>query len=64
MAIPFLLYIQKKLFAWSTRLIYLYMLLIAVIIVSDELHTLYRSSNTVKVINYRMLRWAGHVDRI
>ena len=29
-----------------------------------ELHTLYRSSNIVRVINSRRLRWAGHVTRM
>jgi hypothetical protein len=31
---------------------------------NDELHTLYSSSNIVKVIKARRLRWAGHVARM
>ena len=30
----------------------------------EELHSLYRSPNIVWVINYRRLRWAGHVARM
>ena len=29
-----------------------------------ELHSLYRSPNTVRVIKSRRLRWAGHVARM
>ena len=29
-----------------------------------ELDSLYRSSNIVRVIKYRILRWAGHVARM
>ena len=29
-----------------------------------ELHSLYRSSNIVRVIKSRRLRWAGHVARM
>ena len=31
---------------------------------NEELHSLYRSPNIVRVIKSRRLRWAGHVDRI
>jgi hypothetical protein len=31
---------------------------------NDELHSLYSSSNIVRVIKSRMLRWAGHVARM
>ena len=31
---------------------------------NEELHSLYRSSNIVKVIRSRRLRWAGHVARM
>ena len=31
---------------------------------NEELHSLYRSSNIVRVINSRILRWAGHVARM
>ena len=31
---------------------------------SEELHSLYRSPNIVKVIKSRRLRWAGHVARL
>ena len=31
---------------------------------NKELHSLYRSPDTVRVIKYRRLRWAGHVARI
>jgi hypothetical protein len=31
---------------------------------NDELHDLYSSSNIVKVIKARRLRWAGHVARM
>ena len=31
---------------------------------NEELHSLYRSSNIVRVIKSRRLRWAGHVARI
>ena len=31
---------------------------------NDELQTLYRSSNVVRLIKYRALRWARHVDRL
>ena len=31
---------------------------------NDELHSLYRSSNIVRVIKSRRLRWAGHVARM
>ena len=30
----------------------------------EELHSLYRSPNTVRVIQFRRLRWAGHVARM
>ena len=31
---------------------------------NDELHSLYRSPNIVRVIKSRKLRWAGHVARM
>ena len=31
---------------------------------NEELHSLYRSPNTVRVIKSRRLRWAGHVARM
>ena len=31
---------------------------------NEELHSLYRSSDTVRVIKSRRLRWAGHVARV
>ena len=31
---------------------------------SEELHSLHRSPNIVRVINSRRLRWAGHVARM
>ena len=31
---------------------------------NEELYSLYRSPNTVRVINSRRLRWAGHVARM
>ena len=31
---------------------------------NEELHSLYRSLNIVRVIKYRRLRWAGHVARM
>ena len=31
---------------------------------NEELHSLYRSPNIVKVIKSRSLRWAGHVARM
>ena len=31
---------------------------------NDELHSLYRSPNIVRVIKSRRLRWAGHVARM
>ena len=31
---------------------------------NEELHSLYRSPNTVRVIKSRILRWAGHVARM
>ena len=31
---------------------------------SEELHSLYRSPNIVRVIKSRRLRWAGHVARM
>ena len=31
---------------------------------NEELHSLYRSPNTVRVIKCRILRWAGHVVRM
>ena len=31
---------------------------------SEELHSLYGSSNIVRVIKSRRLRWAGHVARV
>ena len=30
---------------------------------NEELHSLYRSPNIVRVINSRKLRWAGHAAR-
>ena len=30
----------------------------------EELHSLYRSPNIVRVIKYRRLRWTGHVARM
>ena len=31
---------------------------------NEELHSLYRSPNVVRVIKYGILRWAGHVARM
>ena len=31
---------------------------------NEELHSLYRSLNTVRVIKSRILRWAGHIVRM
>ena len=31
---------------------------------NEEFHSMYRSSNIVRVIKSRTLRWAGHVARI
>ena len=31
---------------------------------NEELHSLYRSPNIVRVIKYKRLRWAGHVARM
>jgi hypothetical protein len=31
---------------------------------NDELHSLYSSSNNVRVIKLRRMRWAGHVARM
>ena len=31
---------------------------------NEELHSLYRSPNIVRVIKSRILRWAGHVARM
>ena len=31
---------------------------------NEELHSLYRSPNIVRVIKSRRLRWAGHVARV
>jgi hypothetical protein len=31
---------------------------------NDELHSLYSSPNTVRVIKPRRMRWAGHVARM
>ena len=31
---------------------------------NEELHSLYRSANIVRVIKSRRLRWAGHVARM
>jgi hypothetical protein len=31
---------------------------------NEELHSLYRSPNIVRVINSRRLRWAGHVAKM
>ena len=31
---------------------------------NEELHSLYRSPNIVRVIKSRRLRWAGHVTRM
>ena len=33
-------------------------------LLKEELLSLYRSPNIVRVINSRRLRWAGHVDRM
>ena len=34
------------------------------LLILEELHSLYRSPDIVKVIKSRRLRWAGHVARI
>ena len=31
---------------------------------NEELHSLYRSPNIIRVIKYRRLTWAGHVARM
>ena len=31
---------------------------------NEELHSLYRSPNTIRVIKSRRLRWAGHIARM
>ena len=31
---------------------------------NEELHSLYRSSNIVRVIKSKRLRWAGHIARM
>ena len=31
---------------------------------NEEVYSLYRSPNTVRVIKFRRLRWAGHVARM
>ena len=31
---------------------------------NEELHSMYRSTNIVRVIKSRRLRWAGHVARM
>jgi hypothetical protein len=31
---------------------------------NEELHTLYSSPNTIRMIKSRRMRWAGHVARI
>ena len=31
---------------------------------NEELHSLYRSPNIVRVIKSRRLRWASHVERV
>ena len=31
---------------------------------NEELHSLYRSPNIVRVIKYKLLRWAGHVAKM
>ena len=31
---------------------------------NEELHSLYRSHNIIRVIKSRKLRWAGHVARM
>ena len=31
---------------------------------NEELHSLYRSPNIVRVIKFRRLRWAGHLTRM
>jgi hypothetical protein len=31
---------------------------------NEELHTLYSSSNIIRMINSRRMRWAGHVVRM
>jgi hypothetical protein len=30
----------------------------------EELHNLYASSDVIRVINWRKMTWAGHVERI
>jgi hypothetical protein len=37
---------------------------IAIFFYNDELHNLYSSSNIVRVIKSRRMRWAGHVARM
>jgi hypothetical protein len=32
-------------------------------LLSEELHNLYTSPNTIRVIKWRRMRWAGHVAR-
>ena len=34
------------------------------LVYNEELHSLYRSPNIVRVIKSRRLRWAGHVARM
>ena len=31
---------------------------------NEQLHSLYRSANIVRVIKYRRFRWAGHIARM
>ena len=31
---------------------------------NDEIHSLFRSPNEVRVIKFRRLRWAGHIVRM
>ena len=31
---------------------------------NEELHSLYRSANIIRVIKSRRLRWAGHIARM
>jgi hypothetical protein len=31
---------------------------------NEELHSLYSSSSTIRIIKSRMMRWAGHVARM
>ena len=42
----------------------LLLLLLLLLFHNEELHSLYRSLNIVRVIQSRILRWAGHVARM